>query len=106
MAEVALPSGAKLVGLSSEHNSVHFFSPDDSVDSLGGVIVVGPNITTIEMDWGKILGIAIELALKGLSGSGGGGGGGGQKCTYTTTVTTDAKGTVTGVSSSYGCVAQ
>ena len=102
MAEVATHSGGKLVALSTEPNSVHFHSLDDSIGGLGGVVFVGPDVRTIAMDWGKIVIVLLDLAHKVLD-SDGGGGGGGQKCTSTTTVTTDASGKVTGTSTTWAC---
>jgi hypothetical protein len=96
------PSGTKLIAFSGHKDSLHIVA-DASVPGFGGITVIGPGVTTIEMDWGTVIDIGYALAKKIFGGGGGGGGGTGQKCKWVTTVTTDANGNVTSMSSQMVC---
>jgi hypothetical protein len=71
-------SGAKLIAFTTGTDIVHVVSADGALKGFGGLTVIGPNVTTVAMNWKDILKKAFAAV----------GGGGGLKldCTQTSTV--------------------
>jgi hypothetical protein len=94
MVNLKTDNGADLVALAFGTDSVHIVSADGSLKNFGGLTVVGPDVTTTALDWGKLAQEAWEVAKRvdAFLGGGGGSGGGSSVCTTTTNITVDGKG--------------
>jgi hypothetical protein len=76
-------SGAKLLAFTTGTDIVHVVSADGALQAFGGLTVIGPNVTTIALDWKKML---KDMVV---------GGGTKSSCTWTQTVVVEPGGKTT-----------
>ena len=84
--DIQTDSGDKLLAVATGTDIIHVLSADGTLKGFGGLTVVGPNITTIPLDWKALIKGAIGAA---------GGGGGIKSCTQTTTTVVEPGGKTT-----------
>ena len=94
-------SSERLTVFSSDANSFHIASADDSLKSFGGITVTGPGVSAQSID--PTLWLNLWLAVKGLKFGSGGWGPVGTKCKMSVTFSTNAPGEITAAHANWIC---
>ena len=94
VANLKTDDGVNLLALAVGTDIVHIVPADGSLEGFGGFTVVGPGVTTYDVNWGKLISWGIEQIVKGIDIGGGSGSGSDSGCITSITTTLHADGTI------------